>query len=343
LSFSDLKPPAEGTWVEYADDRRKLLLYGGPVTDPLGTLAKEGWEEFELLSTARALADAPGLVEGVARTHLVPADPVPEASAAIIDDVGGDRLAALGGGRVIDSAKGIAAVRGGELAAIPTTLSGAPMTAIHRLPAGREAAAGARPSLVIGYADAMTSAPEPQLRATAMNALAHGAESLYTPLADETSRDAALWGAEMLAGALDQRPETRDRAALALGALVCAIAVDRAGIALHHVLGQTAVRVLGTPHAETYAALLPETIDAMRERAPEQIEALAAALGTDSAGIKERIADLAGHRHLRELGADRDRIDEVVEVALARPELDHMTPGETLSREDLNAILNAAW
>jgi len=86
-----------------------------------------------------------------------------------------------------------------------------------------------------------------------MNALAHGAESLYTPLADETSRDAALWGAEMLAGALDQRPETRDRAALALGALVCAIAVDRAGIALHHVLGQTAVRVLGTPHAETYA------------------------------------------------------------------------------------------
>jgi len=27
--------------------------------------------------------------------------------------------------------------------------------------------------------------------------------------------------------------------------------------------------------------------------------------------IKERIADLAGHRHLRELSADRDRIDEV--------------------------------
>jgi alcohol dehydrogenase class IV len=342
LSFSDLKPPGEGTWIEFADDRRRLLLYGGPITDPLGTLAAEGWEKFELLSTARALADAPGLGEGAGRTHLVPADPVPEASAAIVDDVGRDRLVALGGGRVIDSAKGIAAVRGGDVAAIPTTLSGAPMTAIHRLPAGWEAAAGVRPSLVIAYAHAMTSAPEPQLRATAMNALAHGAESLYTPLADESSRDAALSGAEMLAHALDESPDRRDRAALALGALLCAIAVDRAGIALHHVLGQTTVRVLGTPHAETYAALLPETMEAMRERAPEQIEALASALGTDGAGIRARIGDLAGHRRLGELGADRDRIDQVIEVAMARPELSHMTPGE-VAPGDLVAILDAAW
>jgi alcohol dehydrogenase class IV len=217
------------------------------------------------------------------------------------------------------------------------------MTTTHRLPEGREAGAGVRPSLVVAYTDTMTSAPEPQLRATAMNALAHGAESLYTPLADETSRETALRGAELLAGALDQAPEMRNRAALALGGLLCAIAVDRTGFALHHVLGQTTVRLLGTPHADTYAALLPETMNAMRERAPEQIDALAAALGTDSAGIRERIADLAGHRRLRELSADRDRIDEVVELALARPELDHMTPGETLTREDLTAILDAAW
>jgi maleylacetate reductase len=310
--------------------------------DPLGTLAGEGWDDFELLSTSRALSDAPGLGEGAARAHLVSPDPVPEASGAIIDDIGSDRLVALGGGRVIDAAKGIAAVRHGEVAAIPTTLSGAPMTAIHRLPAGSEAAAGVRPGLVIGYADAMTSAPEPQLRATAMNALAHGAESLYTPLADEASRDAALRGAEMLAQALDKPPEKRDRPALALGALLCAIAVDRAGIALHHVLGQTTVRVLSTPHAETYAALLPETMEAMRERAPEQIEALASALGTNGAGIRERIADLAGNRRLGELGADRGHVDQVVEIAMARPELSHMTPGE-VAPADLVAILDAAW
>jgi alcohol dehydrogenase class IV len=308
----------------------------------VGTLAGEGWEEFELLSTPRALSGAGGLGEAASRTHLVADGGVPEASAAIVDDIEGDRLVAFGGGRVIDSAKAVAAVRGGEVAAIPTTLSGAPLTAIHRMPEGRDAAAGVRPALVIAYADAMTSAPEPQLRATAMNALAHGGDSLFTPLADETSRSAGLGGAEMLARALDQSPAKRDRSSLALGAMLCGIAVDRAGIALHHVLGQTTVRVLGTPHAETYAALLPHTMEAMRARDAEQGEALASALGTDGAGLRERIADLAGHRRLGELGADRDRIDEVVEVAMARPELEHMTPGE-VSRDDLTAILKAAW
>jgi alcohol dehydrogenase class IV len=344
LALSDLTPPSTGEWVEYSDDLRTLLLYGGPITEPAGTLRRQGWDDFELLSTERALADAGDVREAAGRVHPVPALPVDRASAALVDEVGSERLVALGGGRVVDSAKAVASVRGAEVAAIPTTLSGAPITGFHRLPAGRESEATGfvRPTLVVGYADAMTSAPEPQLRATAMNALAHGADSLFTPLADEASREIALRGAELLAGALDQPPDQRDRAALTLGALLCAIAVDRAGFALHHVLGQTTVRVLGIPHAETYAALLPRTMEAMRTRAPDQIEALARALGTDSNGVRERIDELGGQRRIGELGADRDRIDEVVEVAMARPELQRMTPGE-VERSDLAGILQAAW
>jgi alcohol dehydrogenase class IV len=340
--LAKLSPPAEGEWLEFADDRRSLSLYAGAITDPLGKLSSHGWERFELLSTDRALAETPQLREAGSRVHVLPAGPVAEASAAVLGEIGSERLVAYGGGRMIDSAKGIAAVREGEVAAIPTTLSGAPMTGIHRLPAGYEAVGRSRPSLVVAYSEAMTSAPEAQLRATAMNALAHGAESLYTPLADETSRAAALRGAKLLAEPLDAPGERRDRAALALGALLCGLAVDRAGIALHHVLGQTTVRVLGIPHAEAYAALLPVTMDAMRERAPGQIEALESAVGASPGGIRERIADLGGHRRLGELGGDRERIDEVIAGAMERQELFHMTPGE-VERRDLAAILEAAW
>ena len=105
MSIRDPKPPKDGEWVDFTDDRRRLLLYGGPLTDPLGTLAQEGWDEFELLSTPRALADGGGLGEAAGRTHLIAPGGVPEASAAIVDDVGSDRLVAFGGGRVIDSAK----------------------------------------------------------------------------------------------------------------------------------------------------------------------------------------------------------------------------------------------
>jgi alcohol dehydrogenase class IV len=344
LSLGDLKAPQPGEWVEFADDRRRLLLYGGPLMDPAGMLARSGWDRFELLSTERALADAPDLAEAAQSVHLVPAGRVDELSATLAGEADADRLVALGGGRVIDTAKAVVSVTGAEVAAVPTTLSGAPITGFHRLPAGREAETSgfARPSLVLGYTDAMTDAPEPQLRATAMNALAHGAESLYTPLADARSRELALRGAEVISAALDQTPGSRDRAALATGAMLCAIAVDRAGIALHHVLGQTTVRVFGTPHADTYAALLPHTMEAMRGRAPEQIAALAGALGTEPNEIGRRISELAGDRRLGELGADRDGIDDVLDGALARPELNHMTPGH-VERSDLAAILEAAW
>jgi alcohol dehydrogenase class IV len=342
--ISELRPPGAGEWIEFSDDRRRLLFYGGPIVDLVGTLERSGWEAFELLSTGRALADATELRAAAEGVHLVPAGRVDEISAALVDETGSDRLVALGGGRVIDTAKAVASVKGADVAAIPTTLSGAPITAIHRLPAGHEAEADrpVRPSLVVGYADEMTSAPEPQLRATAMNALAHGADSLYTPLADPISREAALRGAGLLAEALDQAPEDRDRSALALGAMLCAMAVDRAGFALHHVLGQTAVRVLGIPHAEAYAALLPHTMEAIRERAPEQIEALARALGTQPERLAERIAELGGDRSLGELGAKRERFDEVLDGAMARPDLAHQTPGE-VRRSDLAAILEAAW
>ena len=342
--MSELRPPGAGEWVEFSDDRRRLLLYGGPITDPVGTLERAGWDEFGLLSTPRALAEAPELTEATQRVHLVREGRVDEISAALLGEVGSDRLVALGGGRVIDTAKAVASVTGADVAAIPTTLSGAPLTAIHRLPAGREAEVTkrVRPALALAYTETMTSAPERQLRASAMNALAHGADSLYTPLADPSSREAGLRGAELIADALDQAPEARDRSGLALGAILCAIAVDRAGFALHHVLGQTTVRVLGIPHAETYAALLPHTTEAMRKRAPEQVAALADALGTRPDRIRERIAELAGHRRLGELGADRARFDEVLDGAMARPELEQMTPGE-VERSDLASILDAAW
>ena len=146
--------------------------------------------------------------------HEVPRGPVPEAAATVVDSVRNPTLVALGGGRVIDTAKAIAAVRGGRVCALPTTLSGAEMTTVHRLPAGHEHAARhlVRPALVIADPLEMTTLDDLPLRASAMNSLAHGAEALYTPLANPVATLVALRGAELLAGALDRPPEKRDRA-----------------------------------------------------------------------------------------------------------------------------------
>ena len=57
----------------------------------------------------------------------------------------------------------------------------------------------------------MTSAPEPALRASSMNALAHGADSLYTPFANPVAEMAALRGGGLIAAALDEAPRRARR------------------------------------------------------------------------------------------------------------------------------------
>jgi maleylacetate reductase len=338
----------------WRDGERTILFGAGILRQAVEKLRERGWERYELLTTHRALADAPvELPEGAAAVHHVPAGPVPEVAAELLRAVTVPTLVALGGGRVIDAAKAVAAVRGGRVCAIPTTLSGAEMTTIHRLPAGAQAPHLIRPALVLADPPAMTGQPEAAMRASAMNALAHGADSLYTPFANPVSRMAALSGAKLIASALDSwpggpaaggeagAPPAEPARWLALGSLLSAFALDSALFALHHVVCQSLVRVLETPHAETNAAMLPRTMEAMRDRAPDAIAALADALGTAPDVIAARIDELAGgSRRLTDLGADPARLDQALDTILARPEL-RFTP-DPPERDELRRLIESA-
>jgi len=330
------------TW---RDVERTIVFRAGALADSPEILAGGIWERFELLTTTRALGAAPvELAERATVVHQVEPGEVPYVAAAIVDSVRNPTLVALGGGRVIDVAKAIAAVRGGRVCAIPTTLSGAEMTGIHRLPAGREQDAQhrVRPSFVIADPFEMTTLDDRSLRASAMNALAHGAEALYVPLANPVASLAALRGAELIATALDRSAGERDRAGLGLGALLCAYALDTTGYALHHVVCQTLVRMVGTPHAETNATMLPATMNAMRPRAPEEIASLAGALGVESHEIRLRIESLGGGpRRLRDLGGNPNRLESARHAILQRPELAN-TP-DPPGPEELRRLLEDAW
>lgn len=328
----------------WRDAGRTVLFGPGRLDDAPRLLAEHGFEGFALLSTGRAMASAPSLVEASASVHLVAPGGVPEAAAPILDAVVGEPLVALGGGRVIDAAKAVASVRGNRVAAIPTTMSGAEMTAIHRAPAGAEAEVRGlvRPALVIAEPDLMTSQPEAALRASSMNALAHGADSLCTPFANPVSRMAALRGAAAIAQALDADRERRDASRLALGSLLCGYAIDSALFALHHVVCQSLVRVCGTPHAETNAAILPHAMAFMATRAPQRIGALAEALSCRPEAIETRILELGGGpAGLGALGCERDRLDDALDAMLARREL-AFTPGAP-GREQLAELIERAW
>jgi alcohol dehydrogenase class IV len=328
----------------WRDAGRVVVFRRGGVEQAPRILREHGFSGFALLTTPRNLLAVPELEAAAAAVHAVPPGSVPEAAAALLEKVGSERLVALGGGRVIDAAKAIASVSGARVAAIPTTLSGAEMTGIHRVPAGAEArvAALVRPQLAIADPEAMTSLPEAPLRASAMNALAHGADSLYTPFASPVSQMTALRGAELIAGSLDQGPAERDRASLAQGAILCGYAIDSGAFAMHHVVCQTLVRICGSRHAETNAAILPRSMAFMAPRAPDNLASLAAAISTDPEDIEARILELGGDPPgLGDLGADRTKLDQALDSMMVRPEL-AFTP-EPPTRDDLEELIERAW
>src|SRR4051812_23372181 len=130
-----------------------------------------GGPGFALLSTDRALAAVPALAEAAAAVHRVGRGGVDALAGELLGAVVHERVVALGGGRVIDTGKSVVAARGGVLAAVPTTLSGAEMTATHRPAAGSGAAAAAplRPAIVVFDPAIAASQPAPELAASSLN------------------------------------------------------------------------------------------------------------------------------------------------------------------------------
>ncbi len=104
---------------------------------------------------------------------------------------------------------------------------------------------------------------------------------------------------------------------------------------------QTLVRVCGSPHAETNAAILPPAMEAMRERAPEQIELLSASIGTEPKSVGRRITELGRPAGLGAAGGDHERLEEALDAIEARPELG-FTP-DPPGREELRSIIESAW
>ena len=227
-------------------DGERLIRFGAGVrAEAPALLAERGFEGHTLLTTERAAATLPALADAAREVLVVPPGRVDDISAELLTAAGDGPLVALGGGRVVDTAKAIAGARGSACAAIPTTLSGAELTPFHRTPTGVEGARMVRPSLVIADSELMASQPPEQLAASAMNALAHAMEALYTPRANPVAELSALRGAELLAAGVRAGAGGRDD--VALGALLAGYASASTGIAIHHATCQTIVRSAGEP------------------------------------------------------------------------------------------------
>jgi alcohol dehydrogenase class IV len=282
-----------------------------------------GGPGFALLTTERASSVLPALAEAADAVRHVADGPVDELAGDLLDEVRGERVVALGGGRVIDVAKAVVAALGGRAMAVPTTLSGAEMTVIHRAARGTDRAGVTRPAVVVNDPELSASQPEPELAASALNALAHAIEGARTTRSHPVARLTAEEAERRLAAAYAREDVDRDE--VALGSLLAGAVIDSTGYGLHHVLAQTLVRVGGAGHGPANAVLLPHT---------------ARRLGADPA-LAERILARTGVARIRDIGVEHDALAACADAAAQRPQLD-LTPPRP-DRDELLALYEAAW
>jgi alcohol dehydrogenase class IV len=322
-------------------DGERLIRFGRGSAAEAVELA--GGPGFALLTTERAARGLPALVEAAGTVHHVGGGTVPPLAAEALGTLpaDADRFVALGGGRVIDLAKAVAAARGdgARAMAVPTTLSGAELTRVHRHAEGvEESTPRVRPALVVCDPSLASSQPEPELAASALNALAHAVEAPCTRLANPVATLAAHDAARRLVRAWDGREPDRDE--LALGALLAGYAMDSTGYGLHHVMAQTLVQRGHAAHGNANAILLPHTTAALAWRCPRQMEALAGALGEDPADAAARLCERTTQTRLSELGLGDATLDACADAAAARPQLDNTPP--RADRAEIRALYDAA-
>src|SRR5215203_4491050 len=116
-------------------DGERVIRFGRGALADAPELLGDG---YALVTTERALAQAPALAERAKSVHQTGQGFVDELAGDLLDEVDAELVVSLGGGRVVDTVKAIVAAHQARgradtrAAAVPTTLSAAEMTWLHR-------------------------------------------------------------------------------------------------------------------------------------------------------------------------------------------------------------------
>ncbi|MBO3678877.1 iron-containing alcohol dehydrogenase [Streptomyces sp. NEAU-YJ-81] len=297
-----------------------------------------------------------------------------DAGAARARTFGTAAVVALGGGSVLDAAKGISllvgnpkataadadelweAADGLPLVAIPTTSGTGAETngfgVIEDTTACRKVYIGhpsVKPRIALLDPELTLGLPAPATAATGVDALVHGIESLASRGANPVSTAYATQAVTMVSHALPAAyrdgADLDARAELMLGAHLAGQALSLSGLGLVHGIGHALTAHTGTPHGVALAAVLEEVMEFNAPAAQGAYEQVARAMrlahpadGDWARAAIEAVREIAGtvdvKRPLRTLGADRGMLPAIAAGAVA----DAVTTNNPLSPDHTQVL-----
>ena len=260
-----------------------------------------------------------------------------------------DCLVALGGGSTVGLGKAIAYRTGLNQIVIPTTYAGSEATPIlGQTENGVKTTLNdpaVLPEVILYDPELVVSLPLGMTVTSALNAMAHAAEGLYSTERTEATTEQAIAGlrafAEGLPKVIDNPTDVDAREATQVGAWHCGTVLGQVGMALHHKLCHTLGGSFDLPHAETHAVILPHAMAYNARAVADLLQPVCDIFGGTNPGIalhefaKAHGAPLA----LKDFGLKESDLDRAAELATPKP---YPNP-QPVTREDIRVLLQAAW
>jgi maleylacetate reductase len=272
---------------------------------------------------------------------------VTERALEVLRKVDADCVVAVGGGSATGLAKALAVRTGVDQVILPTTYAGSEVTPV--LGETREDVKTTRsspdilPETVIYDVDLSRDLPWSVAVTSAVNALAHAVEALYSPdanpVVDGMALDAIGRLARGLRGGAAENPE--DREDLLHGAWLAGMCLGAVGMGLHHKLCHTLGGSFDLPHAPTHTVVLPHAMAYNAAHAPDAMRRIADVLGAAyaPAAVHDLVVTAGGPTSLRELGLAEADLDRAASLATERP---YPNPSP-LTRDGIRVLLQHAW
>ena len=261
-------------------------------------------------------------------TMHVPTDVVDQAL-AVAETARADCVVGIGGGSTTGLGKALALRCDLPIVAIPTTYAGSEMTPIWGLTengikkTGRDSRV--LPTSVVYDPDLTMSLPAFISGPSGVNAIAHCVEALYAPDANPITSLIAEEGIDALSSCLAtvvNEPGNKAARAKALyGAYLAGTALAAVGMSLHHKLCHTLGGSFNLPHADVHTIILPYATRYNAEAAPEAMQRICRAMGTDDAaqGLYDLNRAIEAKSGLKDIGFEEKDIEKAADIATQNP------------------------
>jgi len=241
----------------------------------------------------------------------------------------GDAVVSIGGGSTTGLGKAVASRLGIQHLAIPTTYAGSELTPVLGETAGGEKTTRSGPELmpntVIYDIQLTATLPWSVTVPSAINAMAHAVEALYSPDANDHTDVMALQAVRSIDQGLhalhDDRHSLDACSELLYGAYLAGSCLGAVPMGLHHKLCHVLGGTFTLPHAPTHAVVLPYVMAYNEPVVLGVMSRIAEALDSDHAprAVQFLIRDLGGPTALRDIGFTRADIGRAAELAVSRP------------------------